>query len=173
MLREVLETIVIALFIFFVMQLVIQNYEVLGYSMEPTLYEGQYMLVTKFEYWLRSPARGDVVVFDPPSDPGGIPLIKRVIGLPGEHIEVRGGDVYIDGTRLNEPYLQSKTMSHYDGVVPANALFVMGDNRGNSSDSRSWGPLPIPNIVGRAALSYWPPSRWSILPSYAYNAPAQ
>jgi len=167
-LREVLETVVITLFVFFVVQIAIQNYKVLGYSMEPNLYEGQFMLVNKVEYWLRPPARGDVVVFQPPNDPDGIPLIKRVIGLPGERLEIRDGQVFVNGTRLDEPYVRDQTMTSYNDQVPADAVFVMGDNRGNSSDSRSWGPLPYQRIIGRAVLCYWPPNRWSILSSYSY-----
>ena len=171
LLREVLETAVITLFIFFVVQMGVQNYKVLGYSMEPNLYQGQYMLVNKIEYWLHPPARGDVIVFQPPNDPSGIPLIKRVIGLPGERIEITGGQVLIDGTRLEEPYVRGQTARNHAEVVPADAVFVMGDNRGNSSDSRAWGPLPQEYIVGRAVLCYWPPEQWAILPSYSYHHP--
>jgi len=169
-LREVLETVVLALFIFFVVQVVIQNYQVLGPSMEPNLHQGQYLLVNKVEYKLHPPARGDIIVFHPPDDPNGIPLIKRVIGLPGEKVEILDRQVFVNGVPLNEPYIQYPASRSYAAtVVPADSLFVMGDNRDNSSDSRAWGPLPIHGgIVGRAVLRYWPPERVGILPAYSY-----
>jgi signal peptidase I len=171
-LREILETAIIALVILFVVQIGIQNYKVLGSSMEPNLHQEQHLLVNKIEYWLHPPARGDVIVFQPPNDPNGIPLVKRVIGLPGEQLEIKDGQVFINGVRLEEPYVQTQAMRSHAGEVPADAVFVMGDNRSGSSDSRVWGALPHKNIVGRAVLCYWPPERWGILPTYSYTLPA-
>ncbi|MBU0492946.1 MAG: signal peptidase I [Chloroflexi bacterium] len=168
--REVLETAVITLFIFFVVQIGIQNYKVLGSSMEPNLHQGQYLLVNKIEYRLHAPARGDIIVFHYPNNPSD-DYVKRIIGLPGETLEIRDGAVYADGVQLDEPYLRAQTTSRYTGVVPEDTVFVMGDNRGNSSDSRSWGALPLRYIVGRAVLCYWPPEQWTILPGYSYAMP--
>ena len=170
LLREVLETAIITLFIFFVVQMGVQNYKVLGSSMEPSLHQGQYLLVNKIEYRLHSPARGDVIVFHYPNNPSD-DYVKRVIGLPGERIEVKDGQVFVDGVQLDEPYLRVKTTTSYNGVVPEDTVFVMGDNRGNSSDSRSWGALPQEYIVGRAVLCYWPPEQWDLLPGYSYATP--
>lgn len=137
-------------------------------SMEPTLVERDRVIVNKLSYRLHDVNRGDLIVFKrPPSEPPtDIPeLIKRVIGLPGETIEGRDGVVYIDGRRLVEPYM-------YDGppfgsfgpvMVPDDHVFVMGDNRNNSRDSRMFGPIAEDSIVGRAFVLVWPPSRWSFL----------
>jgi len=169
-LREILETAVITLFIFFVVQMGVQNYKVLGSSMEPNLHQGQYLLVNKVEYRLRAPARGDIIVFHYPNNPSD-DYVKRVIGLPGEKLEVRDGRVFVNSVALEEPYLRGSTMPNYSGEVPADTVFVMGDNRGNSSDSRAWGALPQKYIVGRAVLCYWPPEQWAVLPSYGYAMP--
>jgi signal peptidase I len=165
-----LETAIITLFILFVVQIGIQNYKVLGSSMEPNLHQGQYLLVNKIEYWLHPPARGDVIVFHYPNNPSD-DYVKRVVGLPGEKLEIKNGQVFIDDTQVEEPYVHGKTTTNYSGDVPADTVFVMGDNRGNSSDSRMWGALPQKYIVGRAILCYWPPEQWSILPSYTYALP--
>jgi len=169
-LHEILETAIITLFVFFVLQIGIQNYKVLGSSMEPNLHQDQYLLVNKLEYRLHPPARGDIIVFHYPNNPAD-DYVKRVIGLPGETVEIKDGQVFINGVPLEEPYLRGSTPSNYSGVVPAGSVFVLGDNRGNSSDSRMWGALPYRYIVGRAVLCYWPPEQWAILPGYSYARP--
>ena len=136
-------------------------------SMEPTLKKGDRVLVNKLSYDLHDVHRGDIIVFRLPKDkvgPDGIrDLIKRVIGLPGDVIESRDGLVYIDGKRLKEPYLPKGVLTDNPRVVkqrvPKGKVFVMGDNRDNSQDSRfaSRGPIPINTIIGRAFVEVWPP----------------
>ena len=148
-------------------------------SMEPTLQKGDRVLVNKLSYDVHDVRRGDVVVFEiPPASigPDGIKdLIKRVIGLPGDTIETRDGIVYVNDRKLTEPYLPAGTLTGNpaDGsnplidrqVVPAGKVFVMGDNRGNSHDSRyaDRGPIPISSIVGRAFILVWPPGKMGSL----------
>ncbi|NUQ39149.1 MAG: signal peptidase I [Caldilineales bacterium] len=128
-----------------------------GYSMEPTLYGQQRLIVEKLTYRLRPPARGEIVVIHVPGY-GDEMLIKRVIGLPGEQVEVRDGQVFVDGQALREPYLAGLTYGDYPATqVPEQHVFVMGDNRNNSNDSRAFGPIASAEIVGRAWLRYWPP----------------
>lgn len=170
LIREMVETVVLALLIFLLIRVVIQNFRIEGYSMEPNLHQGQYLIVNKAVYrWLHPPQRGDIVVFEYPRAPDR-DFIKRVIGLPGETVEIRDGSIYIDGVPLAEPYLGSPT----HGSMAARTLgpgeyFVLGDNRDNSSDSRSWGPLPQQNIIGKAWLSYWPPRLWGSIPNPNYS----
>jgi signal peptidase I len=137
-------------------------------SMEPTLKKGDRVLVNKLSYDLHDVHRGDIIVFRLPKDKVGADgirdLIKRVIGLPGEVIESREGHVYIDGKRLKEPYLPRGVLTDDPPVekqrVPKGTVFVMGDNRDNSADSRfaNRGPIPIDTIIGRAFVEVWPPS---------------
>ena len=138
-------------------------------SMEPTLKPGDRVLVNKLSYDLHHIHRGDIVVFKRPPAEAGNPaikdLIKRVIGLPGETIEQRGGRVYINGQPLKESYLPAgtSTTNLRRQVVPAGQYFVMGDNRSNSSDSRFIGPIPGSLIVGRAFIRVWPLSSVDLL----------
>lgn len=182
--RELAETIVLALAIFLLVRAVVQNFQVEGKSMEPTFESGWYLLVNKSLYWevnldtvgkfvpfvdpgadptryvFRAPKRGDVIVFRQPNQPIGATerdFIKRVIGLPGEVVEVHNGTVFINGKPMREPYIAEKPA--YDcppKLVPPGTYFVLGDNRNNSSDSHSWGPVPKGNIIGQAWLIYWP-----------------
>ena len=133
-----------------------QATRVYGSSMEPNLHTDQRLVVEKLSYRLHEPRRGDVVVLRLP-ERGPELLIKRVIGLPGETIEVRDGHVSIDGSVLTEPYLSRSTNGTYGPlVVPEGHVFVMGDNRGASNDSRIFGSVPQERVVGRAWVSYWP-----------------
>ncbi len=156
-LREILETVVPALLIALVINLFLaQATQVLGQSMEPNLHTSQRVVVEKVTYrFFHGPRRGDIVVIDMPDQ--SEMLIKRVIGLPGETIEIRGGQVYIDGHPLEEPWRVHPGGSDYPPrLIPPLHVFVLGDNRGASNDSRSFGPVPIEYIVGRAWFSYWP-----------------
>jgi signal peptidase I len=162
-LREVLETIILTLLIFFVIQLVVRQFRVVGSSMEPNLHDGQHLIIDKLSYRLHSPERGDIVVFHFPHDPSR-DYIKRVIGLPGETVEIREGRVYVNGKLLEEPYpVNPGSYSSQAVEVPEGSLFVLGDNRNNSSDSHSWGTLPESQIVGKAQVSYWPPQMWGLV----------
>ena len=140
-----------------------QATRVYGQSMEPNLHTNQRLVIEKLSYHFHGPRRGDVVVLH---DPGGSPelLIKRVIGLPGERITVTDGRVYIDGTALDEPYLTQPTQgSGRSWIVPPLNVFVMGDNRSASRDSRIFGPVPLDQIVGHAVIRYWPPEQIGVL----------
>lgn len=138
----------------------IQAFYIPSASMEPTLNIQDRVLVNKLSYRLHDVHRGDVVVFErPPNDRGQIrDLIKRVIGLPGETVEGRDGTVYVDGRPLQEPYLPTGTVTTDFGPkqVPDDYVWVMGDNRGNSSDSRVFGPIAQSTIIGRAFIRVWP-----------------
>ena len=163
-LREVLETVVFTLIIFLLIQTFVRNFRVVGTSMEPNLHNGQYLVIDKIGYKLGDPQRGDVVVFEPPMRPDE-DYVKRVIGLPGEMVEIQRGQIFINGAPLEEPYVVRPGSYSMDARrVGENELFVLGDNRNSSSDSHSWGMLPENKLVGRAWLCYWPPTRWGVIP---------
>ena len=156
--RELLETILPALLIALLINVFVgQATRVEGQSMEPNLHSEQRLVVEKLSYRLHGPQRFDVVVLKMPSQ-GEDLLIKRVIGLPGETVEIQDGQVYVNGNLLDEPYTDQSTHPGRSGqvTVPPLHIYVMGDNRDRSNDSRSFGPVPIDNVVGRAWLSYWP-----------------
>ena len=185
--REVLEAVVMAVLVFILIQTSLQNFKVEGYSMRPTLLEGQYLLVNKLVYFrldqerlarivpfwrvnepeerfaIHPPHRGEVIVFHFPEDPTR-DFVKRVIGVPGDRISLRNGEVFLNGSRLEEPYITSKGNSNADVVeLEEKEYFVLGDNRRGSNDSRNWGPVPEENILGKVWLVYWPPSMWQML----------
>jgi signal peptidase I len=156
--RELLETIVPALLIALLINVFLgQATRVDGQSMEPNLHTEERLVVEKLSYRLHGPQRFDIVVIRVPSE-GDELLIKRVIGLPGETVEIRDGVVYVNGAELDEPFIKERTYPGRDAkvTVPPLYVFVMGDNRTHSNDSRSFGPVPIDNVVGRAWLAYWP-----------------
>jgi signal peptidase I len=165
---EIIETLAITLLLFFAARASVQPFTVQGQSMEPTLHNHEYILVEKVSYWFRSPERGDIVVFKYPGDPS-VDYIKRVIGLPGDHVVVQSAHVYVNGHQLTEPYIAAPPDYTDNKTVPKGYLYVLGDNRQNSSDSHAWGLLPRGNIIGRAMVSYWPLSDLSFLhqPSYS------
>jgi signal peptidase I len=189
---EIVETLVLTIVIFWVIQtFVAQPYQVQQQSMRTTLEEGQYVLVDKLTPRFDSYSRGDIVVFHPLvheeacTDPAtaiegedDVPFIKRVIGEPGDLVELRDGEVYVNDVKIDEPYVHgAATDSLGDGeswTVPADRLFVMGDNRGNSTDSRAFGPVCTNEVVGRAFLRYWPINTFGILqtPTYPNVPPA-
>ena len=159
-LRDILETALLTLVIFLGVRFGVQTFRVEGFSMEPTLRTNQYLLVNKVSYMIGEPKRGDVVVLKFPQDPRR-DFIKRVVALPGEEVEVRGGVVYIDNRALDEPYVLSKPAYPYSKKrVPAGSYFVLGDNRNNSHDSHVWDWLPKEYIIGKAWVSYWPMETW-------------
>ncbi|MBN1249093.1 MAG: signal peptidase I [Anaerolineae bacterium] len=166
--RDVIETLVLAVMIFVLVNTLTGRYEVQSISMEPTLHEGQYLIVSKIAYWLREPQRGDIVVLDPPDHRSTIPYIKRVVGLPGERVEIRDGRVWVDGVALNEPYVSGPAMYQDDVVLGPDEYLVLGDNRNNSSDSHVWGALPEDNILGKTVFRYWPPEKWGTMPHYVF-----
>jgi signal peptidase I len=156
---ELAETLAITLVLFLAARWSLQPFTVQGQSMEPTLHNSEYILVDKLTYRFRSPERGDVVVFVFPGDTS-LDYIKRVIGVPGDHVVIRPGHVYVNGHQLNEPYVSAEPdyggCTYCDVTVPQGKFFVLGDNRNNSSDSHEWGLLPRQNVIGRAWISYWP-----------------
>jgi signal peptidase I len=163
-LLDTLETIILSLVLFLAINAVSERIRVESISMQPTLYAGDMVIVNKLAYrFNNSPHRGDVIVFKYPPDPESIPYIKRVVGLPGDQVHIANGKVYINGQLIDEPYLKVSTNRGGDWTVPDKQLFVMGDNRNNSRDSRAWGFVPFENIIGRAELIYLPPQHWAFL----------
>lgn len=192
--KDLLETIALALVIFLALQSSVRNYRVELSSMETTLLPKDRLVVNKLVYFhvntetidglvpfvdiwedektlfpFHAPRRAEIIVFRFPNDPSR-DFVKRVIGLPGETVSMKRGDVFIDGVMLDEPYLTKK-----DGdtlaptLVPPDSYFVLGDNRGGSSDSRHWGSVPLGNIVGQVSLRYWPLSEFSIMSGNSSN----
>lgn len=155
-LREVLETVLLAVVIWGVINLLTARYEVNGPSMEDNLFTGYRLIVSRLTYEFGEPERGDVIVFSSPQT--GEKLVKRVIGLPGETVTIHEEEVLIDGQSLDEPYISSVTFLPYEGqwTLPEGYYFLMGDNRARSSDSRRWGLVPEKDIVGKVWLIYWP-----------------
>jgi signal peptidase I len=177
-LLEIVETLVLTLIIFFVIQtFVAQPYRVQQVSMERTLEPDQYVLVDKLTPRFDAYKRGDIVVFNPPPNwvqAQGQPYIKRVIGIGGDTVELKGGKVLVNGTALVEHYVyqedgDSQPTDALIGVgkwvVPTGQLFLMGDHRSNSADSREFGPVDISAVIGRAWLRYWPINTFQILPT--------
>ena len=166
---EIAGTLVLALTIFLVVHFTLESRQVDGDCMIPNLETGQRVLVCKGAYWFGDPHRGDVIVFRKPGEPERV-LIKRIIGMPGDRLEIKGGQVYIGDELLEEPYVIEPTSSDYSSIeIPTGHYFVMGDNRDYSSDSRSWGTMPRENIIGKAWLCYWPLSAWHLVRGYAYH----
>ncbi len=164
--REVLITALLALIIFFGARATIQTYVVIMTSMEPNFHEGERVVVNKAVYFFSEPQRGEVVVFKAPNGQQD-DFIKRVIGLPGDTVEVKNGAVYVDSVKLDEPYIKSAPLYTMAKItVPANDYFVLGDNRNNSNDSHYGWLLPRENIIGKAWLTTWPPTYWGLVPHY-------
>ena len=188
LLRESFETIILALLVFMALHLSIQNYRVEGPSMEPTLEQDEYLIVNKLVYLrldptgvvsalpfyeaeedaadgylFQSPKRGEVVVFRSPRDDDR-DFVKRVIGLSGDTVEIVNGTVYVNGLQLLEPYITKRDNTTMGPVrIEPGSLFVLGDNRGASNDSRSWGPVPAENLIGRAWVRFWPLQQLDVL----------
>jgi signal peptidase I len=167
-LQDALETLLLAVILFLVINTLTGRYQVHGQSMEPSLHDGQYLIASKVSFWLHPPQRGDIVVLEPPTGQSEVPYIKRLIGLPGDVVEVREHRVWVNGIALNEPYIYAPPA--YDGnwVVAEDQYFVLGDNRNNSSDSHAWGLLSRERILGKAIFSYWPPESWGAIPHYTF-----
>ena len=183
LIRELIETVIIALLIFLALQFSVQNFRVEGPSMDPTLGDGQYLLANKLVYLsfdpqdlrsllpfidvkrdkplfpFHSPRRGEVVIFRFPGDESR-DFVKRVIAIPGDTVEIREGQVFVNDEKRDEPYItHHENSSMAPAKVGSAEYFVLGDNRRASHDSRNWGPVPGRNIIGRAWLSYWPLDR--------------
>ena len=139
--------------------------------MLPTLHDGEFVLVNKLAYHIGSPTRGDIIVFQSTTEKD-LDLIKRVIGLPGDHIVIGSGEVSVNGQTLTEPYIAAAPNYPGEWNVPNGYLFVLGDNRNDSSDSHVWGFLPIQNVIGKALLIYWPPTEWAMVDHIKIEVPA-
>lgn len=171
-LAEILQTVLIAVLLFLAVNLVTARIRVEGSSMEPSLHDGEMVVVNRLAYRWSEPSRGDIVVFYFPLDPSRR-FIKRIIGLPGDRVEARDGLVYVNGVALDEPYLADPP--RYSGAwqVDSNTLFVLGDNRNNSDDSQNWGPLPLDKVIGKAVLVYWPLPDVGLIPHYSLVTAAE
>jgi len=170
-LAEILQTILIAVLLFLAVNLVTARIRVEGNSMEPSLHDGQMVVVNRLAYRWSEPSRGDIVVFYFPLDPSRR-FIKRVIGLPGDNVEARDGLLYVNGAALDEPYLAAPPRYAGAWQVEPETLFVLGDNRNNSDDSQNWGALPMGEVIGKAVLVYWPLPDVGLIPHYTLVAAA-
>jgi len=194
-LRELLETALLALLIFLAVRASFQNFRVEGSSMDPSLESGEYLIVNKLAYatidlkifdWLPffdagedsvhhlfgAPGRGDVIVFQSPQRLER-DFIKRIIGVPGDQVVMRDGKVFLNGEELVEPYAQGETVCSAsrwcDVTVPPGYYYVLGDNRGSSTDSRTFGPVPEENIVGKTLFTYWPLRDFGLAPNHGIS----
>ena len=194
---EIFRTLVLAAILFFVVQALLQNYKVFGASMEPSFESGEHILVNRAAYMsidlgklsklipfydkedgdkfylLGEPDRGDVVIIKSPPPPPDR-LIKRIVGLPGDTVEIKGGTVYINNHPLEEPYTTGFSSSLAPVKMPEDHYFVLGDNRGRSNDSRfpGFGPVHRSNILGKAWLAYWPFSSFGLVDSHSLDVPS-
>jgi signal peptidase I len=180
--REVLETVGLAVILFVVINLICARVRVEGYSMRPTLDNGEYVLISRLAYLRGNYRRGDIIVFRPPMFPDatlwqrifGLPnlndkyedYIKRVIGLPGEIVRITNGTVFINNVQLTESYIAAPPDYSGTWTVPQGQLFLLGDNRTNSEDSHKWGFLPVENILGKALVVYWPFNKFMVVRSH-------
>jgi signal peptidase I len=159
---DILETIILSVLLFAAINAVSARIRVDGFSMEPTLKSGEFVVVNKLAFKLGSPKLGDVIVFHYPRDPEQ-EYIKRVIGVPGDHVVVSNGKVFVNDQEIEEAYIAAAPVYQSEWIVPENSLFVLGDNRNNSSDSHNWGPVPMENVIGKAIFVYWPPENWGAI----------
>ncbi len=165
-LREVVITIVLAVIIFLAARATMQTFVVVMTSMEPNFHEGQHLVVNKAVYFFGDPSRGDVVIFDAPNN-SSEDFIKRIIGIPGDTVEVRNGAVFINGIKLDEPYIMEPPVYIMaEKEIPDDSYFVLGDNRNHSNDSHNNWLVPRDNIIGKAWLSTWPPDNWGTALNY-------
>ena len=176
MLVDILQTLLISAVLFLIINFASARIRVESVSMRETLHPGDFVLVSRVAYHIKGyetgeVGRGDVVVFDPPFE-SEEPYVKRVIGLPGEVVTIENGKVYVNDVLVQEPYVQVDFHTNGTWDIPTNEIFVMGDNRNNSSDSRSWGTVPIENIIGKALFVYWPLEQLGALTSTAAAASA-
>lgn len=192
--RELVEAVVLALFVFLLIQTSIRNFKVDGSSMHPTLEGGQYLMVNKLVYFqldmqrfsrivpfwsveqesapfvIHPPERQDIIVFHFPRDRSK-DFVKRVIGIPGDEVEIRGGTVYVNGEAQEEPSISHDNSSLEPVRLAKKEYFVLGDNRSSSNDSRTWGPVPENLVLGKVWFVYWPFSGLQVLNSISWLPP--
>jgi len=171
-LLDVLETIVLSALLFAAINAISARIRVDGFSMEPTLLNGEFVIVNKLSYKLGDPQYSDVIVFHFPRDPEQ-EYIKRIIGLPGDLVRIADGQVFVNKKKINEPYITAPPKYQSEWKVAEGSLFVLGDNRNRSSDSHNWGTVPLDYVVGKALFIYWPPQAWGSIeqPQAASAAP--
>lgn len=170
--REVVETLLLIIAIYTLVNLATSRYVVEGHSMLPNFQGDEYLIVNRFEYMFDDPERGDIVIFHYPEDPSR-DFIKRVIGLPGDYIRMENGQVFVNNVPLDEPYVldlcHSSNCRFREWTLGEDQYFVLGDNRNSSQDSTRFGPVDRSLIVGRAWIKYWPPSEWQIIEHHDYE----
>ena len=159
---DLFETVGLAVILFLAINTVSARVRVDGVSMLPTLQNGEFVLVNKLAYRIGTPSRGDIIVFRSTTTTD-LDLIKRIMGTAGDKISIHNGQVLINGQRLNELYINAIPNYSGDWQVPDGYLFVLGDNRNDSSDSHLWGFLPQKNVIGKALVIYWPPPEWAMI----------
>jgi signal peptidase I len=165
-LLEILITLALAIAIFLILQFTIQSFIVVEHCMEPSFHEGERLLVNKVIFHFTDPKRGDVIILHPPIDPEAV-YIKRIIAIPGDTVEVKEGAVYINGIKLDEPYIKEPpTYTLTERIIPEDEYFVLGDNRNNANDSHKWGTVSRENIIGKAWLRFWPLKEWGFVHHY-------
>ena len=155
MIWEIVQTLLMAAALYFAIDFCVARVRVENISMETTFTEGELLMVNRLNYKFSEPKRGDVVIFEAPTAPGK-DYIKRMIGLPGDHVEVKDGKLLINGNKIEEEWVHEPIIYEGSWDVPADAYFVLGDNRNHSSDSHSWGFVPRENLIGNAFFCYWP-----------------
>jgi len=165
--RELRELILLVLVAFIISlgirAAIAETYVIPTGSMIPTIEIGDRVLVNKLAYRFRLPERGEIVIFDPPEGIGKLPFLKRVIGLPGDTVEVRDGNVYVNGSVLKVEEAEDTNYEYGPEEVPKGYIFVLGDNRNNSFDSHCWGFVPLKNLIGEGVLVFWPPADAKLL----------
>ncbi|MBE2272283.1 MAG: signal peptidase I [Anaerolinea sp.] len=173
--REIVETVILIGLVYTLVNLATVRFYIEGPSMQPNFWAEQFLIVSRVHYLFGNPQRGDIIVFDPPGDDDSANnplLIKRVIGEPFDVIEIREGQVYVNGVPLNEPYIKEPctTSSCNDSrwELGADEYFMMGDNRNNSRDSRTFGPIVRERIIGEAIVRYWPLTDLGLVTRYRF-----
>lgn len=162
LLIDIIETVLLAAILYISIEAISARIRVDGFSMVPTLQSGELVVVNKLAYKWNEPETGDIVVFQYPRDPEQ-EYIKRVIGTAGDTVRIEDGQVYVNDTPIFEPYISTPTSYENEWIIPQDSIFVLGDNRNNSSDSHSWGPVPMNLVIGKAFVVYWPPDRWGLI----------
>ncbi|MBL8161014.1 MAG: signal peptidase I [Anaerolineae bacterium] len=166
--REILETVVLIVAIYALVNLATVRFSVEGPSMQPTFHTDDVLVVSRVNYMFGLPQRGEIVIFNAPGNaPDEPPYIKRVIGLPGETVEIRDTKVFVNGRELYEPYINepcdAARCRDNSWTLGEGEYFVMGDNRNHSSDSRAFGAVKLERIIGEALVRYWPPQHWGLV----------
>jgi signal peptidase I len=168
-LRDIRDTVLMVLVIYTLVNLLAPRYIVEGASMQPSFETGEWIIVNRLSYLVGEPQRGDVVILDYPEPQED--LIKRLIGLPGETIEIHDGTVFVNGQALTEPYIKAPPRYRDEITLGPDEYYVLGDNRNNSRDSHAFGVVEASHFIGKAWMIYWPPEDWGVVPQVGYDVP--